>query len=252
MSSDDTLYSARFQFTTLIERGRDNLIKCSVYRDGSLVAPSSGAITIYNGDGSAVVSAAAITVVSSIATYTVANATTTSLSLDDDWRVEWSLAMPDSVTHVFRNDAALVRRALYQVVTDADLYRRVSSLDPTGNTPLSSLSSFQAPRDEAWTAIQHRLSQQGNRPNLVISPSALREAHLLLTLTMIFEDFSTRLNEAYENRADAYRRQYDQEWRRLKFKYDVDDDGNNDDANKRRGAQSILWLGSGGRTRRTR
>ena len=190
MSSDDVLYSARFMYSTLIERGRDNLIKCAAYRDGALAAPASGTVTVYDGSGGSVVSAA-VSITASVAGYTVTDATTASLSLDDDWRVEWALLMPDGVVHTFRNDAALVRRALYPVVTDADLYRRVSSLDPSGNTPLSSISTFQSSIDEAWTAIQHRLSQAGNRPNLVISPSALREAHLLLVLTMIFEDFST-------------------------------------------------------------
>jgi len=244
MSSDDTLYSARFTTPTFIERGRDNVIKCAVYLSGSLVAPSSGTVTVYDEDRAAVVSAAAVTVSGDVAQYTVTAATLDGVSLDDGWQVEWSLAMPDGVTHTFRNDGALVRAALYPVLTDADLYRRVSSLDPSGNDAITNETTFQDPRDEAWTAIQLRLIAMGNRPNLVISPTALREAHLLLTLAYIFEDLSTRLNEAYADRAEMYRRHYDQEFKRLTFKYDADDDGQAD-AGSRRNAVPTTWLGSG-------
>lgn len=244
MSSDDTLYSARFTLPTFIERGRDNVIKCAVYRDGALVAPSSGTVTVYDEDRAAVVSAAAVTVSGSVAQYTVTDATTTGVSLDDGWQVEWALAMPDGVTHTFRNDGALVRAALYPVLTDADLYRRVSSLDPSGSDVITNATTYQDYRDETWTAVQLRLIALGNRPNLVISPTALREAHLLLTLAYIFEDLSTRLNEAYEGRAEMYRRHYDQEFKRLSFKYDVDDDGQAD-AGSRRNAYPTVWAGSG-------
>jgi len=244
VGSDDTLYYARFLYPTMVERGRSNLIKCAVYRSGLLAAPSAGTVTLYNEDGSPVVDGAAVTVSGSVAQYTIPAGTIAGLTLGDGWIVEWSLTMPDGVVHTYRNEAALVRRALYPVVTDADLYRRVSSLDPSGNTPLSSATTYQEHRDEAWTAIQNRLIAAGNRPNLVTSPTALREAHLLLTLALIFEDFATRLNDAYEGRADAYRRQYDQEFRRVQLKYDTDDDGT-PDFGGRRSAVPTVWLGSG-------
>ncbi len=247
MSSDDTLYSARFLYPTFIERGRDNVIKCPVYRDGSVVAPSSGTVSVYDDGGAAVVDAQAVTIASSIAQYNVTNATTTSLALDDGWRVEWSLVMPDGVTHLFRNDASLVRAALYPVLTDADLYRRVGSLDPSDNDVITNETTYQKYRDEAWTAIQNRLIAMGNRPALVASPTALREAHLLLTLAYIFEDLSTRLNEAYEGRAEMYRRHYDQEFKRLTFKYENDEEDGTTDAGHRRNAYPTVWLGSGRR-----
>lgn len=246
MSSDDTLYSARFMYPTFIERGRDNVIKCAVYRDGAIVAPSSGTVSVYDEDGSTVVDAQAVTIPTNVAQFNVTNATTSGLSLNENWRVEWSLAMPDSVTHTFRNDGALVRAALYPVLTDADLYRRVSSLDPSGTDVITNATTYQEYRDEAWNAIQLRLIRLGNRPNLVVSPTALREAHLLLSLAYIFEDLSTRLNEAYEGRAEMYRRHYDQEFKRLTFKYDTDDDGTAD-ATSRRNAYPTVWLGSGAR-----
>ena len=51
MSSTDTQYTARFSLPELIERGRDELIKCMVYLSGALVAPSSGTVTVRNASG---------------------------------------------------------------------------------------------------------------------------------------------------------------------------------------------------------
>jgi len=84
----------------------------------------------------------------------------------------------------------------------------------------------------------------------VLSPTALRGAHLELTLAIVFEDLSTRLNEAYEARAQQYRRQYEQTWRRLTFRYDADEDGTPDDTRRRRG-HGTLWM-CGGRARSVR
>jgi len=238
----DTLYTARFKLPTFLERGRDNVVKCAVYRDGALVAPSSGTFALYDKNGATVTSGSA-TISGSVAQATIASATLATLGLSASWSIAWPLAMPDGTTHTFRNDAALVRRALYPVVTDADLFERVSSLNPSSNTPLTTLSDFQDYIDGSWTEIQNRLISMGNRPYLVMSPSSLREPHLLLTLAYIFEDLSTRLNEAYENRAADYRRQYEAALGRLSFEYDVEDNGIAD-TSKRRAVSPTFWMGS--------
>jgi hypothetical protein len=138
----------------------------------------------------------------------------------------------------------------------------VSSLDPAGTTPITAQSDYQSFRDEAWIEIQQRMIQAGNRPALVMSPTALRgvhmeltlamifedlSVHMELTLAMIFEDLSTRLNEAYEARAQQYRRQYAERWRNLTWRYDADETGTADNSDRRRG-HGTLWL-SGGRGR---
>ena len=76
--ADDVLYTARLVGPTLIERGRDTPIACPVYRDGALVAPSVGTVSIFDSAGVSVVSAAPAPVRGSIAGYTVAAATTSS------------------------------------------------------------------------------------------------------------------------------------------------------------------------------
>lgn len=221
MSLDSAPYSARIPVPYDIVRGQATTIRCPAYRDGALVSPSSGTCTVYDGSGT-VVSTGATVLSSSVSTYTFTPSS--SLTLGEGWRVEWSLVLA-SVQHVFRSDAALVRVALYPVVSDQDLYRRVSGLNPSGAAPLSTLTTYQDYLDEAWTTLVLRLISKGNRPALISSPSALRECHVLLTLSLIFEDFAVRLRESFAEDAARFREHYEAEWARLSFTYDSSDSG---------------------------
>ena len=244
MSTSDTRYSARFQLPDMWEQGRDNLAKCPVYLDGSLVTPTEAGstVTVYDDDGSAVVSAAAVTVASSIATYTLTQAVVDAADLGEGWVIEWSLLMPDGLTHVFRNDGSIVRRRLYPSITDADIFRREPALDPNGTDPITSTADYQDYLDEVDTEVQLRLIEQGNRPNLIMSPSSLRGVWLYGTLSLIFEALATRLNPAYAEKATHYRAMYDDAWRRLSYIYDEDDDGVSEDPHARRAGYPSMWL----------
>lgn len=237
-ASTSTL-TARFLLPDIMERGRANALSCPLWQDGAEVAPSSGTVTIWDGSGTEKVSAAAVTVVSSVATYSYTPAA--SEDWGPGWRVEWSLVVA-TVTHVFRNDGSLVRNVLYPVVTDADLFRRHRALDPSSASPLSSVSDFQAYLDEAWATLQGRLIAKGDRPNLILSPSALREPHLTLTLAGIFADFATSLNETYSEMATDYRQQYQDAWADLNFIYATSDDADQGTPLNRRAAQPSVWL----------
>lgn len=221
MSLDASPYTARIPVPYDIVRGQSTTLRCPVYRDGALVSPSSGTCTVYD-SSSAIVSTGATTLSSSVSTYTFTPSS--SLNLGEGWRVEWALTI-SSVVHVFRSDASLVRMALYPVVSDQDLIRRVSGLNPSGGGPLSTLTTYQDFIDEAWTTLVLRLISKGNRPALISSPSALREVHILLTLAHIFEDFAVRLRENFAEDAARYREMYESEWSRLNFTYDTSDTG---------------------------
>jgi hypothetical protein len=236
--------TARFLLPDQLERGRPNALSCPVWQDAALVAPSSGTVTIYDGGGAVLVSAAAVTVTGSIATYSYTPAAT--IPYGEGWRVEWSLVIA-GVTHVFRNDGALVRVVLHSPITDADLFRRVSALDPSGLAPISSVADYQDFLDEAHAVIQLRLITNGNRPNLILSPSALREAYITLALAMIFGDFETRLSETYAERASEYRRQYERAWGELRFTYASTDEAEGGSSLRRRSASPTVWLTSRGR-----
>ena len=242
MSAADTLYSARFIGPDLIERDRANVLKAPIYRSGALAAPTGGTITIYDGGGAKVVDAAAVTVTASVAQYSLASATVTSQSFGSGWRIDWALAMPDGVTHTFRRSAALVRRALYPVITDTDLTELHSDL--TTLRP-ASLSSYQQYIDSAWHDIIDMLINAGNFPYLVMEPSAFRRVHLYKTVEIIARDFSTSFGDGskWDGLADVYEMKFDKNWGKLNFIYDSDDDGQPDA--RKRPASAVMWLGVG-------
>ena len=247
MAAADTLYTARFQLPELLERSRNNLIKAPIYRAGALVAPSSATVSVYDSSGVPLVNTQAATITGSIAQYNVLATALAGSSYGEGYRVEWLAAMPDGTTRTFDVEALLVRRALFPVVTEADLYRVSSALDPAGAACIHSESSFASKLDEAWTQIQGRLLAQGRRPNLVLSPQAMRDPHLYLSLALIYEDFSTRLNAAYAATAGMYRAEYEGALTRVRFLYDETDDNGRSGSRDRKGpAVSSLWLSSRG------
>lgn len=249
MASTDTLYAGRAELIEMIERARDNLLRQPMYDAGALVAPSSGTITITDATNTAIVSAAAVTIASSEARYTLLAAVVPStLQLGEGWRIEWSLVMPDGTTRLVRRDAALVRTRLLPPATWADVFRREPGLDPSTAHPIHSLTLAQLDPflDEAWVQIEGRLLAAGRRPWLVISPQALREVLIVGTLTYLYRYFATRLKPAYAEIADMYARQYETEWSRIRLAYDADDDGQADGGAvpHRVGPSGSVWLGS--------
>jgi hypothetical protein len=244
MSSADTLYTARFSIPEFLERGRDNKITAPVYRSGALVAPVSGTVSVFKRDQTAVVNAAVVTITGSVATYTIPSAVLAPLALEEGYLVEWSLAMPDGVTHVFRRDGALVRRVLYPVISDIDLLRRHRDLTQLRE---AGVTSYQDYLDEAWVMIENRLVSGGKRPFLVMSPAAFREVHVTLSLHLIWQDYATSAGDTsrYQQLADSYGQGYENAWNMLSFVYDETDE-NLVQPDKRSGGSPTLWLNSHG------
>ena len=239
MSQADTKYAGRLG-SEWLERARSNTIKCPVYRDAALVAPSSGTVTVYDGSEDAVVDGAAVTVSGSIAQYTsTAGTLPITRALEPGWVFLWALVMPDGVTHTFRTIGGLGRRALYPVVSDSVLTDTRSSLT---NLRPASKSSWQDYIDEAWLTITARLEQSGRRPHLVMEPGALREVHTHRSLELIFRDLAInggpQFLELARDEAAAYR----QAWSELRFSYDEDDDGFASSSRRKQPAAATVWL----------
>lgn len=249
MSTDSRPLTARLALPDLIVRGQDHVLRCPLYRDAALQAPSSGTVSVYDASGTARVDGQAVTVTGDVATYTVQAATTSPLIPAMGWRVEWALVV-DGETHLVRNDGALVRRELYPVVTDVDLQRRVAALDGTSTQRLHRRSDLQDVIDEAWTAIQLRLIERGDRPNLIISPTALRAVHMALSLAYAMESVGGGHQDLYLEQSRRYYEEYEAAWQRMSFVYDQGDDGEADDPERRHGAPTV-WLSAtrGGRWR---
>ena len=223
---------ARFILPEYISRGNDNTLSCPVYQDGALVAPDSASFSLFDGAGKVIFTGSAA-ISGSIASITVPAASLpTSLSFSATYKASWVLDFSGD-EETFSNSAHLIRAALHPVVTDLDLFRRVSSLDPNGPAPISSNPDYQDYRDEAWASLVSHISSQGPLPYLIMEPTALREAHMMLTLQLIFEDFATRLNEVYAEKAEVYEQRYAASFSRIKFQYDQGQDGNSDGPRKR-------------------
>lgn len=244
-SSSDTPYTARFALPELIERGTANTLRCPVYDDGVLSAPSSGTVSVYEGS-IARVDAQSVTVTSSVATYSWTPATT--IGLGEGWRVEWALVMPDGKTHTYRNEAALVRRRLYCPITNADLYDLVPALDPASPSPITSLTAAQISSriEQAWEELQRRLLAKGNRPNLVVNAYAFTTAMVELSLARLFEGLPTHMNQVWAQRGAAHRARYEAAWLDVSLLY-AEGDTETADPRRRRGAGvATLWMGGFG------
>lgn len=248
MASGENQYLPRFEYPELLEKGRNNLVVCPVYRNGAIAAPSSGTLTVYDAAGN-VVATPSVSITGSVATATITSASLSSKSYEEHWRLEWVLTI-SSVAYTYRKEAALVRVALAPVVTDADILRRHPGLDdllPTSNT------GFQDQILEAWAEIQQRLYSKGRRPQLIASPSAFRTAHLYLALAITFEGFHQHASsQAYQETAARYWERFEHAWKELSTSLDYDEDGTVDEPLERRTLASPTFLTSPGAARNWR
>ena len=242
----DLLVTARFSLVELIELGRTNQLECRVYRAGALVPVTSGSVGLYD-DSNVVQITSPITPIGGVATTSYTAGQLAAFEPGEGWRIQWRLSSATFTDRVFDTEAMIVRRALFPVVTELDLYQVSSALDPSGPACIHSETNFAEKLDESWIQIQSRLLAAGNRPNLILSPSALRDCHLYLCLALIYEDFSTRLNPAFAELGMMYRQTYESAWGRLRFRYDTSaDEGSAANQSRRGPAVSTLWLSSRG------
>ncbi len=243
MPLSDQKHTVRLPLPDMLVRARDTVIQAPVYLDGTTaVTPSSWSVTVYDGSNTSRATASGS---SSAASTTIAAASVpATLALASDWRVEWVITLSGGTVLTPRNDAALVRSGLWPVIGDVDLARRVPSLTAGASNSITTASDFQDYLDEAWTEINLRLIAKGNRPNLIMEPSALRSVHLYLALALIFEDQQTRLNEAWSLHAQSYRAEYQRAWDELNPRYATGDEEQAD--TRRRAMQPTVWLNGPG------
>lgn len=241
--TQDTSYTARLPLPDDLERGAANTLKCPMYRDGALVAPASegSTVSIFDASRSTIVDAAAVTVTGDVATYSYTPSA--DRDLEEGWLVEWSLAMPDGLTHTVRNDAALVRRRLLCPITDADLFRVYKSIDGDQASSVTSQTTLQDYIDEAWVQINQMLWDAGRRPALIVGSHALRTPCLHLTLALFFGDQETRAHEVFAAKAEHHRIAFEKAWSKVTLRYDEDDDNQHHDG-RRKAATATVWLGS--------
>ena len=241
--SSDTPYAPQIKTIELLERGKEQTTTLPVYRDGALVTVTAVKYTLYSPDQKAHVDSATGTFPGNIAQYVhTAGNLTNSMNLGEGYMQEWKITMGGK-DYIFRRMAALVRRRLYPVISDMDLfstYKQLSSLKP------SSITSYQDYIDEAWYTIIQRIRQEGGGLEyLVTSSEALRGSHLNLSLYYIFRDFHSSLGQSngrYLDLANEHHQQYHSEWKLISWLYDSSHDGFTDDPNERVSKQPVIYL----------
>lgn len=242
MSSASTRYTARFQLPDLIERGRDELIACPVYLDDTLQLPSAGSVTVYDRNNTAI-STPTVTFPGSIATATIPSAAAAALDFAEGWRVAWLLTMPDTVQHRFENTAALVRKRLYPTITGVDINRKLRALTLSAADGILARTNHQDTIDEADVELQNRLIEMGRRPWLVVTPTALRQTYLNLSIALIFESLAAQNPAQYSTIAAEWRQKYEEALGKASVQFDYDQDGSISDTEVRQGLKHpVVYL----------
>ena len=246
-----TVTAARFPLPYMFERGTYTSVALDVKgvipgvatstSGGSL--PSTATFRVLDPAGNVLLSETPSSYDTATHVFTVPG----SWALGSGYVVEWvapsNLGGGRTETYTYRNEAIICRHVLYCPISDNDVYAVCSSLDPNAAKPIHGLTSLNRYVNQAWTRIERRLIENGNRPNLILSPSALHDVTVLLSLALVFEDFATRLNAAYMEQARMYREQYEQAWSRLSFQYAADD-GTTGASNRRKSGSSAVFLGT--------
>lgn len=234
-----TLYAPRIRIHQVLARGKAATVTLPIYRDGALVVPASGTYNLVDESGVDVIAASAVSISGSIATYNIAAPQLPdTLNLSEGYMEHWALVIGGD-TFNFKRPCAIARSYLYPVVSDIDLeaqYSDLASLRP------ASMTSYQTYIDEAWFQIIIRLRELGNLEYLIMDPQALRMAHINLSCYLIFKDFdSSGLGEGrYLDLAKEHRSQFANSMD-MNFRYDLNQDGIQDDPNKRRAGQSVIY-----------
>ena len=238
----NTLYSARFQGPTLIERGKDQTVSVDIEINGAPVTLTSGAMTVYKPGGATLIDGVAGTVAGGVFTSaTIGAALTSAEGLGQGWLVKMDLVI-GAATYTFYNDSILAAARLYPPISQSDLISRHSEA-----LSLSSTANLQHYITEAWRDITISLYTDGIPYWKWRTPSALRAVHLSRSLELMFLDYATLMqgNDRYLQLASKYRQDYVAEYTQLRSTIDVGED-NNLDADKTSGA-AVIMLQSGRR-----
>lgn len=244
--SDVAPIAFRSDSTDQLVRGRDSVLRLRPAR-GAAVTPTACTVTVTDAAGDVIVAAGGCSLsMSGLATFTVAAALTADLPAGDGWRVTWLVTLPgETVPREVQTTAALVLNQLYPVISDEDLFRRVSLLNPAHSACIVTIVDYSPYLDDAWALIHARLVGEGRRPWLIISPDALREAHLCLTLALVFEDLAvgTELNAVFDKKGKEFRTQYGEAWSHIDMVEAATATTSSSGSSARRGATAPTFLG---------
>ena len=232
--------SPRIRLHEVFVRAKAVTTTLSIYEDGLRVVPSSATFTLEKPDGTEQISSESATISGGgELSYAVsAGQIPASLNLSDSYLIRWTVVI-SGVEYTFSRPCAVALSRLYPVITDLDLeaiYSDISSIRS------STLTSYQGFITESFIQIIQRLRDQGNFEYLIMDPQSLRSSHLDLCFYLIWKDMdSSGLGEGrYLDLAKEHRYQFEAHWKRLKFRYDLDQD-NHLEGDDLRSAQPVIY-----------
>lgn len=215
---------ARQSLPRIIEIGIAQTLTLEVYPEDSSTqsTATAGTLTVRQGSTTLLSAVSATVGGSSTASYALLAATTSSLSLSDDWLEVWSLTISGAI-ETFTRSGYLVRRAWHPTITDADLIDAHSDL-ATLRPP--TLTTYEPYRRRAGNWLQTKLIAKGRRPWLLFDAWALTDAHVCKTLALIFTDFHSALGDGrYKELAADYQAQAEAAFTAITFRYDTAETG---------------------------
>jgi hypothetical protein len=243
-----TPYAGQIKHVELLERDKAQTTLLKVYRNNSQVIPSSATYSLKKPNGDYILEDATANIdVEGTISY---NHTTTQISSDlnlgEGYLQEWKVTI-ESIEHIFRRTSAIVLRRLYPVVSDIDLTATYSDLQ---DLRPSNLSSYQTYIDEAWYMIQNKIRNNGNGFGyLVMSPEAFRQAHINLSLYLIFRDFHSSLAQTggrYLELAQEHYKMHTHDMETMTWQYDENHLNRTEDGKTRTRGQSTIFLSRSG------
>lgn len=221
-----TRWTPRIRAPLLFVRGQDSYVELEVWSSSGRQAPTSGTLTVYDGDDTVIINAQAITEADGKATCTVLAASLpATLELSDSWRAAWALSLGgESAT--FHQDAQLIRRPWRHTVTQGDLLAASPQLrnsynpdEPDDNAALAEI--IQAAVEDT----QARLVGNGMRPWLIFDPWRLNRYVVDVALGRIFRshlfDQDPANFTALDKLAQRHEESAETAWAGMNFRYDV-------------------------------
>jgi hypothetical protein len=144
---------------------------------GALVAPASGTVTVVRPDSTSLVSAAAVTVASSTATYALSAVASTE-TLGEGWEVRWVLTFGAEVYETWRHPMILCEYVPRNSVSEADMYVRIPELRhriPQAQGSSGDSTGWQPQIDAAYYELLNRLRGSGKAIEHLRESSAYQE-----------------------------------------------------------------------------
>ena len=222
----------------VLQREANNAVELQVYRDGALVAPTSGKVSLLKPDGTYVFQVAALTITSSVASYTILAASLpATLDIGRIYVLRYELEIA-SQTYTVQRICSVARFPMVLPVSDKDLTdgEYPDLIDQLGDYGTNAQAFLESSKRD----VLRELEQQGQWPDIIVSSSDLFEPIRQLALSKIFGFlFNTNDSERSQVLMSLHRERYEKVLKTLTARFDRNDDGLPDDNGREAVSRSI-------------